>query len=133
MSYLPKIVYDAGSGAVTLNFTYPPINKPTIDDREAVRHDSITSSGLRQVALERVDIIRNIQMEFVPFADLPAWAAFIDYAIQGGTFSYYLDKDASAHQTWELQDTNFKPSYNVHGISKFTLTLRLVPGGAFSL
>lgn len=132
MSYLPKIVYDAGAGAVTLNFTFPPINKPTVDDREAVRHDSFTSSGLRQVALERVDIIRNVQMEYVPFADLPAWAAFIDYAIQGGTFSYYLDKDATAFQTWELEDQNFKPSYNVRGISKFSLILRLVQDGPSS-
>ncbi len=130
---IPQIQYDAGAGPVTLAFTYPPINKPLLDDREATRHDSITSSGLRQSALERVDIIKNLQMENVPWEDLPAWAAFIDYAIQGGEFSYFLDATQTAFQTFELVDQNFKPSFNVRGITKFTLVLRLVPLGAFSL
>lgn len=117
---------------VTLAFTFPPVQKPLLDDREAVRHDSITTSGLRQSALERVDIIKHLQMEYVPWADLTAWAAFIDFAIQGGEFSYYPDASLSAFQTFELLDTNFTPTYNSRGLSKFSLKLRLVPGGPFS-
>jgi hypothetical protein len=132
---LPQILYDpTGTGVpITLSFTYPPVNKPLLDDREATRHDSFTSSGLRQSALERVDIIKNLQMENVPWSDLPAWATFIDYAIQGGEFSYYLDATQTAFQTFQLVDSNFKPSFSVRGLSKFTLVLRLVPLGAFSL
>ena len=130
---LPKIIYDPGTGVTTLAFTFPPVQKPLLDDREATRHDSITSSGLRQSALERVDIVKNLMMEFVPWADMPAWGAFIDYAIQGGTFQYFPDSSLSAFQTWELVDSNFKPSYSVRGISKFTLVLRLVRGGLSSL
>jgi hypothetical protein len=131
MSYpIPKIQYDPGGGTVTLTFTYPPIQKPMLDDREAVRHDSMTSSGLRQIALERVDIIKPLQMENVPWGDLPDWQDFIDFAIEGGQFSYYPDATLTAFQTFELMDTSFSPKFNVRGLSKFSLKLRLVPDGA---
>src|ERR1700756_2850312 len=112
---LPQIVYDPGSGPTVLSFTYPPVQKPLIDERSAVRHDSITSSGLRQVALERVDIIKPLIMEYVPWEDLPAWAAFIDYAIEGGEFAYYPDASQPNFVTLELLDTNFKPTFSVRG------------------
>lgn len=124
MAYpIPKIVYSG----TTLAFTYPPIQKAMLDDREAVRHDSMTSSGLRQVALERVDLIRPLQFENVPWEDLPAAAAFIDYALQGGPFDYYPDATLPAFDTCELLDTNFSPRFNARGLSKFSLKLRLVP------
>jgi hypothetical protein len=131
MAYpIPEIIYDPGTGPTTLIFTFPPIQKPYLDDREAVRHDSMTSSGLRQVALERVDIIKPLQMESVPWEDLPAWAAFIDAALTGIEFAYYPDATLPDFQTFELVDTSFSPKFGFRGMSKFTLKLRLVPGGA---
>ena len=124
----PKIVY----GSTTLSPTYGPIGKAMMDDRDAVRHDSMSSSGFRQVALERVDIIRPLQFEFVPWTDLAAWQDFIDYALLGGTFAYYPDATASAFQTFELMDTSFSPKFASFNLSKFSLKLRLVPGGASS-
>ncbi len=129
---IPQIIYDPGTGPVTLTFTFPPIQKPYLDDREAVRHDSITSSGLRQSALERVDVIKILQMENVPWEDLPAWAAFIDYAIEGGDFAFYPDVALTAFQTYELVDDKFNPKFNVRGMTKFSLNFRLVPGGVSS-
>lgn len=121
MAY-PKIVWNS----TTLAFTYPPIQKAMVDDREALRHDSMTSSGLRQTVLERVDIIKPLQIEFVPWEDLPAWEPFIDFALAGGTFDYYPDADLSAFQTCELMDTTFSPKFNVRGLSKFSLKLRVI-------
>jgi hypothetical protein len=133
MAYpVPKIIYDPGSGPVTLNFTYPPTQKPMIDNRAAVRHDSMSSSGFRQVALERVDIIRPLQFENVPWIDLQNIGTFIDFALQGFSFSYYPDATLTAFQTFELSDTDFNPTFNVRTLSKFNLKLRLVPGGASS-
>jgi hypothetical protein len=120
---VPKIVF----GSTTLNFTYPPIQKGMLDDLEALRHDSMTSSGLRQVALERVDTIIPLQIEYVPWDDLPNWKAFIDYAIIGGTFDYYRDATLGAFQTCELMDTNFSPKFNARTLSKFSLKLRVIP------
>lgn len=127
---VPQIVYDPGTGPVILTFTYPPVSKPMLDDRSAVRHDSMTSSGLRQVALERVDILKPLTMDFVPWDDLPAWGNFIDFAIAGGQFAYYPDAAQPEFQTWELMDTDFKPKFSFRSISKFALQFRLVPGGA---
>ncbi len=128
MAY-PKIVYDPGTGDVTLAFTYPDVQKPFADPLEAVRHDSITSSGLRQTMLERVDIIKNVQVDSIPWADLPNWQAFFTYAVRGGSFSYYPDSDSPDFQTWELTDDKFDPKFNLRGLSKLSFKLRLVPGG----
>lgn len=127
---LPKIVYDPGSGAVTLNFTYPPVQKPGTDELNAVRHDSMTISGNRQVIIERIDHFLTLQIDYVPFADLNAWAAFMGFAIQGGQFKYYPDATLTAFDTWDLEDTNWKPSLNVRLHDKFTMKMRKVPGGA---
>lgn len=118
---IPKIVF----GTTTLTITYPPIGKGMLDDREALRHDSVTSSGLRQVALERVDLIKPLQFENVPWEDLPAWETFIDYALAGGTFDYYPDATLGTFQTCELMDTSFSPKFNARGLSKFSLKLRV--------
>jgi hypothetical protein len=130
---IPKVVYDPGSGPVTLNFTYPDTQKPMTDLLEAVRHDSFSSSGVRQSMLERVDVVKTFQLESIPWADVPALATFVNFAIQGGNFKFFPDATLSAFQTWELVDDKFTPQFNFFGISKCTLKLRKVPGGAFSL
>jgi hypothetical protein len=124
----PKIVY----GSTTLSPAYAPIGKAMMDDREVLRHDSFSSSGIRQPVVERMDIIRPLQFDFVPWTDLPAWQDFIDYALLGGQFAYYPDATASAFQTFELMDTNFSPKFASFNLSKFSLKLRLVSGGPFS-
>src|SRR3954463_6820855 len=101
---IPKIVYNPGTGNVTLSPTYANVKKPLLDDFEAVRHDSITSSGVRQSMTERVDRIRPVTFESVPWADLPDWVDFLSYAIEGGPFDYYPDATLSAFQTFELVD-----------------------------
>lgn len=85
---LPKIIYDAGSGAVTLQFTYPPISKPGTDELTATRHDSDTISGIRQSIIERIDEYRTLQMDFVPQADEANWSAFMLYALTGEPSRY---------------------------------------------
>lgn len=127
---IPKITFDDGSGPATLTFTYPDIQKPKADPLQALRHDSISSSGIRQCMVERVDTLKTVQVENVPWADMPAWQVFMAYAVQGGSFTYYPDAAAANFQTWELVDDNFDPKFNSFGLSKLTLKLRQVPGGA---
>lgn len=128
MSYpIPQILYNPGSGTVTLAFTYPPIQKGMLDDLEALRHDSISSSGIRQTVVERVDTIIPLQMENVLWDDLPAWKLFINFAIIGGTFDYYPDAALPDFTTCELMDTDFGPRYNARNLSKFSLKLRVIP------
>lgn len=131
MAYpIPKFIYDPGTGAVTFIPTYPNMQKPYIDDFEPIRHDSITSSGIRQSMVERVDRIKHVNFEFVPWSELPSWEAFLSYAVQGGDFSYFPDSIATAFQTWQLVDDKVSPTFVCIGFSKISFSLRLVPGGA---
>jgi hypothetical protein len=126
---IPQIIFDPGTGPITLTFTYPPVQKPYLDERHAVRHDSMSSSGIRQSTTERVDIVKVLNMESLPWVDLPAWGAFIDYAIQGGSFQFYPDATLPNFQTWELMDDHVAPRFAFISMSKVTMQFRLVPGG----
>jgi hypothetical protein len=120
---LPKIVY----GSSTLTFTYPPVNKPGGSlDREATREDSITLTGLKQSIFVRTDLYWNLQMDFVPIADLPNWEAFIDYALQGNQFDYYPDATLGSHITYTLDDQTWAPKRAFMGFGKFSLRFRKV-------
>jgi hypothetical protein len=130
---VPKIIYDPGTGPVTLNFSYPDTGKPYGDILEAQRNDTISSSGsVRQAMLRRVDVKKELQIENVPWADLPAWAAFIQFVVAGGTFLFYPDSTSPLYATWELADEKFSPKFSVRGISKFTLNMRRVPNAPFA-
>jgi hypothetical protein len=127
---IPKITYDAGAGTVTLNFTYPPVQKPGASELDAVGERTMTQSGNRQVIKVRTDEFLTLQIDFVPFADLAAWTAFMGFAIHGGQFKYYPDATLTAFATWDLEDTNWKPSLNGRMHDKFTMKMRKVPAGA---
>jgi hypothetical protein len=153
MSFLvPKIVYPASAPATTLDFTYPPVEKPfgstnDGDEIEAVRYDSITLSGLRQSMLYRKDIFKRLIMANVPVADLPNWALFMDFVHTGDSFLYYPDSTLSGFDEWWMEDsggsnrsqssgsssaTNWAPQYVVRGLASFELVMRKVPGGLSS-
>lgn len=128
----PKIVYNPGAGTVTLNFTYPPVAKPGADDLEATRHDSKSISGLLQIRTEVVEVFRNLQMDYVPIADMPAWAAFMLYAVAGMPFDLYMDATLGVFKRFTLVDTTWPPTYSMgHGtqiIAKWKMRLRLALG-----
>lgn len=129
---VPKIVYDPGSGDVTLAFAMPPIKKPGEDELQAESHVTIASAGPRQVITERVDVFRDVEIDFVPLTDLAAWKAFMQYAVEGKSFKYYPDSTAGAFEEWTLEDDKWKPTYGyrdgVKTIAKFKFRMRkLVP------
>jgi hypothetical protein len=148
---VPKIVYPASAPVTTLNFTYPPVEKPfgatnDGDEVEAVRYDSITLSGLRQSMFYRKDIFKHLIMANVPVADLPNWALFMDFVHEGDSFLYYPDSTLSAYDEWWMEDSggsnrsdsgssssNWAPKYLVRGLASFEVVMRKVPGGLFSL
>lgn len=141
MAY-PKIVY----AGVTLQFTYPPVKKPGgflgapwAYERQTVRHDSTTITGLRQAITERVEEFLTLAMDYVPFSDIDAWQAFMDYALLGHTFEFYPDSSLSTYITCSLDDAGdaggssnsnatigWKPVLAMRGFISFTLYLRRV-------
>lgn len=121
---VPKIVYS--SPAVTLNFTYPPVQKPGTYELQSTRHDSTSSGGLRQSVIERTETYFTLQMDFVPASDLSNWADFFAYALTGAAFDYYPDSASGTHDSWTLDDTSWTPAYAAKQYAKFKMRIRKV-------
>lgn len=89
---VPQFNYGAGF-ATTFNPTYAARQKQPIATlgQSAIRHDSITISGVQQSIIERIDRVFDLDFPFVPSADLAGWDAFIAWAIAGNQFQYVPD------------------------------------------
>jgi hypothetical protein len=125
MSY-PQITYYSGSTLVTLSFSYPP-RAVAAYNSVATRHDNISSSGVRESILERIDNFLEIEMQAVlAAADVASWNAFMQYALQGGQFSYYPDASQSTFTNYWLEDTTWKAGYKAPGIYSFKVKFRQV-------
>src|ERR1019366_2559503 len=81
-------IYNAGAGNVQFTPTYPPIGKQPNDGLAATRHDSITSSGIKQAVLERIDDVTTLTFPYVPQTDLAAWKAMMTWLLAGNVFAY---------------------------------------------
>ncbi len=122
----PKIVYDAGAGPVTLNFQRPPRFVPAYD-YGSVRHDNVSSAGVREAIYERADQFFEFEMEWVAIgSDIQAWNSFMQYALKGGQFSYYPDSSLTTFTNYWLEDTNWTAAYKSLGQYTFKLKLRQV-------
>jgi hypothetical protein len=125
MSY-PKIVYDAGAGPVTLAFQRPPRQVPAYE-YNAIRHDNISSAGVREAVLERIDTFLEFEMEWVAIgADVQAWNQFMQFALSGGQFAYYPDASLPAFTNYWLENTNWTAAYKAPGQYTFKLKFRQV-------
>lgn len=123
------VVEVEGVGPTYLAFTYPHVQKPFADDREAFRNDSLSESGRLQCITTRPpDQYKIVQMDFVPWEDMPAWADFMDFALNGGFFVMFMDAadPTDMGTSCQMSDTNFNPKQNGRTISKFAMKLRKV-------
>ncbi|MGA2075070.1 MAG: hypothetical protein ABSH52_16390 [Terriglobia bacterium] len=122
----PQIVYDPGTGPVTLAFVRPPSKVPAYD-YSAVRHDNISSAGVREAVLERIDAFLELEMPWVGVgADVQAWNQFMQFALSGGQFGYYPDASQPAFTNYWLEDTNWTAGYKAPGQYSFKLKFRQV-------
>jgi hypothetical protein len=119
---LPKIIYSG----TTLNFTFPPINKPASTPIEAHREDTVTITGKVQSMYLRTDDFFTLEMSYVPAANVAAWMAFLRYAVTGASFDYYPDATSGTHTTYMLDDAKFAPARAMFGGDKFSLRFRKV-------
>ena len=120
----PKIIY--GSPSTTLQFALPPRKVPAYF-MDAVRHDNIASSGVREAMLERIDNFLELEMEWVAIgSDVAAWQAFMAWALAGNQFSYYPDPSQSSFTQYWLEDTTWTAAYRAPGQYTFKLKFRQV-------
>ena len=109
--------------------TYPAKGKQPISTlgQSATRHDSLTTSGLQQNVLERIDRLFDLEFPVVPQADLVYWDAFISWAIAGNQFEYAPDStDMSSFVTCYLQSTDIPYKWVAFELFAISMKLRVV-------
>ena len=124
MSY-PKIVYTPTGGTEqTLNFTSSPRQQPGYS-KSAVRHDNISTAGVRESVLERIDAFLELNIEYIQAGnDLANWSAFLDYGLTGAPFAYYPDSSQPAFTNYLLEDTSDTVAYVAPGVYSLKVKFR---------
>jgi hypothetical protein len=123
----PKIVYTPAAGIEqTLSFTRPPRLQPGFQ-KTAVRHDNISTAGIRESVLERVDEFLEFSIDWIQAGtDLSNWIAFLNHALTGAAFAYYADASSASFSNFMLEDTEAKIEYKAPGAYSLSLKLRKV-------
>lgn len=122
-------VYNLGAGDIYFTPTYPPIGKQPLDGLAATRHDSITSSGIKQAVLERIDDLVTFSFLYVPQSDLAAWKAFMTYALAGNVFAYRPNAaDNTVWLEYTLESMDWTPKWVAPQTFSFELQCRLWVG-----
>jgi len=120
----PKIVYTpAGGTEQTLNFVFPPRQQPGYA-KTAVRHDNVSTAGIRESVLERIDDFLEFTIEWIRTAEVGVWQYFLNHALTGATFAYYPDAAESSFTLYLLEDTEAKLEYKSAGMYKLALRFR---------
>ncbi len=119
----PKIVYiPTGGVEQTLTFSAPARSLPAYS-RAAIRHDNISTAGIRESVLERVDDIVELAVEWVKSTDVSLWQTFLDHALTGGVFAYYPDAAQSSFTNYLLEDTEARLEWKAPG--RYTIRMKM--------
>jgi len=123
----PQIVYTpAGGTQQTLSFVSPPRQQPGYE-KSAVRHDNISTAGVRESVLERADQFTEISIDYIRAGtDLANWSAFLDFALTGAAFAYYPDASQLGYTNYVLEDTAATFRYKAAGVYSVKLKFRLL-------
>ena len=112
----PKIIYPSGAGT-TLLFPWQPL-RFSPQRKRAERTDSLSTAGVQQSILERVENLLRLEIAFVPTvaasteAILTAWRSFFDEALKGTPWDYFKDADdGSPFGIFILTDTDWDPAW----------------------
>lgn len=130
---VPKFAYFNGSTIVDFIPTWPAVKKTPqgVAPLEAVRHDSITTSGIKQSVLERIDEFLELSFEDVPESDLATWKAFFSVALAGSQFTYYPDSTVpGTYFDYTLEDMAWRPKWKSWKNYSFAIRMRLWHGTA---
>lgn len=127
----PRFAYNAGLGIVDFTPSLPPNKKTPFAPLEAIRHDSITSTGLKQSVLERIDVMTVLAFDNVPESDMASWQAFFQWTLAGNQFTYYPDSTVEAVSVeYTLEDMDWTPKWVSLQNYSFTMKMRTYVGGS---
>lgn len=110
-NFIPKIIYDAGAGDVTIELTYPPKGfDPFGESIEPVSDDVTSDSGKRQVNLHYAAELYEINYSHLTKTELDAMRTFFTaHGILGKEFKYFPHKDEAGFDLRELSKQKFQP------------------------
>jgi len=122
----PQIIYTpAGGTQQTLSFTSPPQQQPAYL-KSAVRHDNVSTAGVRESVVERIDQFLEISLDWIRAGtDAANWETFLDFALTGASFAYYPDSSMNAYSNYVLEDTGATLTYKRPGVYSLKLKFRL--------
>ena len=123
----PQIIYTpAGGTQQTLSFVSPPKQQPGYL-KAAVRHDNISTSGIRESVLERIDQFTELTLDWIRGGtDYANWSAFLDFALTGAAFAYYPDASQTFYTNYVLEDTGARMDYKAAGVYSLKLKFRVL-------
>lgn len=126
---LPKVVYNPGSGDVTLSFQRGPLD---FRAKYVARvHDNVSTAGFRERVVEALDLIINFGMDHMlesDATDLTAWYTFMGFALAGGQFNFYPNVNIGTEYYHCLcDDQGFEPVRKGPGRYAAAFTFRVVP------
>lgn len=116
-------------GTVTVTYTLPFTRQPRLVpayNYEAIRHDNLASSGVRETVFERNDTFLEFKMEWLAVGtDADNWNVFSQAALMGVPFYYYPNSAVNSSILYLLEDTTAKPRYKATGVYEFDTKFRL--------
>ncbi len=122
-------MYNSGLGDFTFTPTYPAIGRQPNDGLAATRHDSITSSGIKQSVLERIDDVMTLSFPFVPLSDMTAWKTMMTWLLAGNVFAYFPNSAVpTIWADYTLDDMDWTPKWTSFQNFSFELHCRLWVG-----
>ena len=123
---LPKVIYNPGSGDVTLTFVRGPRQFACYYSSRV--HDNLATGGLRERVVEAKDILIRFEMPALRLTgDFGDWAQFEDWALAGGQFSFYPDASLADYYHCVSDDTGFEYARNAPGQYAAAFHWRIVP------
>jgi hypothetical protein len=123
---LPKVIYDAGVGAVTLQLVRGPQNFRCY--YKSRLHDNLATSGIRERVVEAHDILIAYEMQALRVTDdLDDWTAFMVFALGGGQCEFYPDAALPDYYHLVSDDEGFEPARTGPGQYAAAFRWRIVP------
>jgi len=129
---VPKIVYDAGAGDVTIQFEYPPLGLDFEGKSfKAIQKVSESTGGGYQTSHNYTEDERNLTFAVVKESILTEVQTFLlDHGLLGGAFKYYIHSDESEFDTLEIskKSRKFRPKrtgWNSNGDFTYNFKLKM--------
>lgn len=116
---LPKYVYDAGAGAVTINFTEPLADDDIFNPKAKIR-EAKGGTGIRQRQKDFIEEKLTIHHKYVPEAELNSVITMMkDWVLGGGHFDFYPDQTAGPFTSVEFMGDEFEFDRMFTNVARF--------------